>query len=97
MEKLATLCGAYCAEKAKRCQINKRKMKVDWEEENFQSLGFDKCLLDLTVISGDKKIACKFFAFAEDWELEVLNDNKIPHSKTLLMHTEAWWFEALGL
>jgi hypothetical protein len=57
----------------------------DWEEEDFQSLGFDKYLLDLIVISGDKKIAGKFFAFTEAWELEVLNDNKSAHSETLLL------------
>jgi hypothetical protein len=97
VEKLGTLYGAYRVEKAKRCQINKRKMKVDWEEEDFQSLGLDKYLLDLIVISSDKKIARKLFAFAEDWELEVLNDNKSPHSETILVHAQVWWFEVLGL
>ncbi len=47
-------------------------MKVELEEEDFISLNFDKHLLDLDVISGDKKISCKCFAFVEDWELDVL-------------------------
>jgi hypothetical protein len=69
--KQATLTSVYNAEKAVLSKKNE-VVKSCWEEDDFKSLGLDKYLVDVDVVTGAKKNVRIFYNFIQDWEEETI-------------------------
>jgi hypothetical protein len=80
--KQATLYSAYCAEKAE-AKKKDSTIKSHWEEDDFRSLNLDKYLVDVEVVTGEKKEIKIFYNFVQDWEKETIKI-KAHHSEILL-------------
>ena len=86
-EKQAALFGKYCSEKARARRKEDFKFKVDWDEADFDDLGFGKFGINISIIGAIQpapRPVRKFFAFIEDWEREPMA-NKCRDNELLLL------------
>jgi hypothetical protein len=80
--KQATLYSSYCSERAEAMKTN-QSIKSHWEEDDFRSLGLDKYLVDVDIVTGNKKEKRIFYNFVQEWEKDTFNV-KSHHSEILL-------------
>ena len=86
-EKQAAIFGKYCGEKARVKRKEDDALKVEWDEDDFEDLGFSKFGINIDDVGGFKeppKPVRKFFAFVEPWETEAMTDKNRDSSLLLL-------------
>ena len=71
--------AAYSVERKAARQKEEEALKLTWTDDEFESLGLDKFLIDIAEVTGEKKTKRIFYAFIEDWEETALVEKSVSN------------------